>query len=167
MLQHRSKLSAGGAADSNRQHAIVARPGSFPVGSRGSLEQHAVQQRKSRRINLPPTRFCPPPSSTSLLFRSKSRFISPSNENERNETSLSSHFYSLSRRVELPSCFPLPASAYRIVFLKRWCIPESSNEQSHKPVADQLAPSWKAILFAGSDRRPSKYPSGIPFTVSV
>lgn len=54
VLQHRSELSASGAANSHREHAIVARPGPFPVGSRGSLEQHAVQQRKSRRLIFSP-----------------------------------------------------------------------------------------------------------------
>lgn len=41
-------------------------------------------------------------------------------------------------------------------------IPESSNEQSYNPVANQLGTSWKAILFTGSQstRRPSKYPCG-------
>lgn len=54
VLQHRSELSASGAANSHREHAIVARPGPFPVGSRGSLEQHAVQQRKSLLLILTP-----------------------------------------------------------------------------------------------------------------
>ena len=52
VLQHRSELSATGSANSHRQHTIATRPGPFPVGPRGSLEQYAIQQRKFVQLRL-------------------------------------------------------------------------------------------------------------------
>lgn len=79
VLQHRSELSASGAANSHREHAIVARPGPFPVGSRGSLEQHAVQQRKLPPINLNPpfypVRIISPNHNVSCFSRSFEIFL--------------------------------------------------------------------------------------------
>lgn len=79
VLQHRSELSASGAANSHREHAIVARPGPFPVGSRGSLEQHAVQQRKFPPINLNPpfypVRIISPNHNVSCFSRSFEIFL--------------------------------------------------------------------------------------------